>query len=145
MINCKKCVHFPVCRDFYNEIPTDAGKLEFLTSDCRHFADVSKMLQLPCKVGDKIYRIEPFFYHIFDEDCSCNACNDFYDGGEGGLEDAPDCKKKEPCKAVYEYEADLRMIVDIIQPNNFTKIIEFGKTAFLTREEAEKALKELRK
>ena len=72
----------------------------------------------PCKVGETVYEIIP----------KCNATREYcpYSGGYGTAR----CDK-EPCKA---YIKEKTFLID-----DFDYI---GKTVFLTKEEAEKALKE---
>lgn len=95
----------------------------------------------PCKVGTTVHVIEPKWYSVWGEDeHECRRCEHFYEGGMG---DPPDCSLgKNCCYQICEEEADLRHLVDWITPNGFTGKIEWGKTVFLTRAEAEKALAE---
>ena len=44
---CKKCIHYPVCKAVSND-----------TIDCNHFKDKSRIVELPCKVGDKVYQAD---------------------------------------------------------------------------------------
>ena len=99
------------------------------------------VIVLPCKVGTTVYVIEPKWYGVWGEDeHECRRCEHFYEGGMG---DPPDCSLgKNCCYKICEEEADLRHLADWITPNGFTGKIEWGKTVFLTREEAEKALAE---
>ena len=96
----------------------------------------------PCKVGQTVYVIEPLWYGIWGEvEHKCRKCEHFYEGGMG---DEPDCSLgKNCCYHIVETEADLRSLANWITPNGFTKEIAWGKTVFLTREEAEKALEEI--
>lgn len=90
------------------------------------------LLRLPCKVGTRIYKI---VYYLDREFCGC--CIDDY---------GYDCK----CK-YYDDENDtcLNKIIDneryeiISKQFNFDMISNFGKTVFLTKEEAEAKLKEM--
>lgn len=99
------------------------------------------VIVLPCEVGRLVYVIEPLWYGIWGEDeHKCLKCEHFYEGGMG---DHPDCDLGENCcYHIVEEEADLRSLVDWITPSRFTKEIAWGKTVFLTKEEAEKALAE---
>lgn len=85
-----------------------------------------RVVVLPCKVGDIIYR-------IFDRWTKCSAYGEYPDGyGCAGCEEKCD---SEPIKVVLP-----------IMPKTLSELCrdipDFGKTVFLTREEAEKALKE---
>ena len=113
---------------------------------CKHHLAADRLLAegvivLPCKVGQTVYVIEPLWFGIWVEDeHKCRKCEHFYEGGMG---DDPDCSLgKNCCYHIVEKEAGLRSLVDWITPNEFTKEIAWGKTIFLTRSEAEKALAE---
>lgn len=133
-MTCKDCIHYEACKFLGMNVDDTKLRKEF----CGCFKDKGRFVELPCKVGDKVYKIEPLYYQMFthEDDCKCATCEDFYEGGMG---DPCGCNRKKPCQYISEEIADLRMIVDISQPNNFTREIALGKTAFLTREEAEKA------
>lgn len=94
-----------------------------------------RLVVLPCKAGDTVYSIEPLWLGaIVCEESKCRTCDCFYEGGMG---DYPSCLRKEDewCLAITEETATLRNIV------NWMAGTDFGKTVFLTREEAEAALK----
>ena len=99
------------------------------------------LIELPCKVGDTVYVIEPLWFGIWgDDEHKCRKCWYFYEGGMG---DPPGCALEDDCcYHIVETKADLRHIADWIIPSMFVGEIAWGKTAFLTREEAEKALAE---
>ena len=102
------------------------------------------VVALPCKIGQTVYKIEPLWYETFGVDVTehkCFNCEHFYEGGYG---DPADCGLgKNCCYHIVEKEANLRRIGDWLTPNIFTEKIEWGKTVFLTREQAEKALAEV--
>lgn len=50
-MTCKDCVHSDVCK--YKGLPV-------IAEQCVDFKDKSKYIELPCKIGDKVYIIEPF-------------------------------------------------------------------------------------
>ena len=88
---------------------------------CKKVADhliENGVIVLPCKVGDTVYRIIP----------KCNAPYNYcpYNGGYGTAR----CDK-EPCKA---YIKEISFSISDLE--------NIGKTIFLAKEEAEKALKE---
>ena len=133
-MTCKDCIHYDVCKRI--QFPSMYG----LTGDgCDHFKNKANIIELPCKAGDVVYVIEPLWYGIWGEDeHKCRKCEHFYEGGMG---DSPDCNLgKNCCYQICENEADLRDIVDWITPSHFTKTVAWGKTVFLTREEAEQKL-----
>lgn len=101
------------------------------------------VVMLPCKIGTMVYTIEPLWYGVWGEDeHKCRKCEHFYEGGMG---DSPDCSLgKNCCYHIVEEEADLRKIADWVTPSSFTKEIAWGKTVFLTPEEAEAKLREMK-
>ena len=78
---------------------------------------------LPCKVGDMVYRLEVGCCKHREKDTCTAYC-------EGYEYSCPD------------YESDRHIVIGHFCLSDITSI---GKTVFLTREEAEMALKELRK
>lgn len=118
-MNCKACIHNEVCYAMH----TDESPA------CCDFKDKSLYIELPCKVGDTVYSfcecfgvILPYFVE--------NLNVGYYDKN----------------KSVCQYEANCTNI----EENELLDSIDFefddiGKTVFYTREEAEKALKEMEK
>ena len=52
MATCKDCIHYELC--------FDEGMTQFDNSNaeqCTYFKDASKLVELPCKVGDTVYEI----------------------------------------------------------------------------------------
>ena len=97
-----------------------------------YFADhllANGVIMPPCKVGDSVYEIEK----------NCLGCLHFTDGG---YSDWCGCTLDDS-KLMFECDFDKECLYHII-PKKFTygMIEQFGKTVFLTREQAEKALVE---
>ena len=118
MSTCKDCLHFDVCEAVRGR-PDLVGKnsLRIAEKHCPYnsFSDKSEWVHLPCKVGDVVYCYEPCF----------------------GSDHTPKLK-------VVENEiVELKTSATVFGLNFDVKSI--GKTIFLTREEAEKALSEMRK
>lgn len=84
-------------------------------NECTSFEDKSEWVRLPCKVGDVIYCFAP----CFDAD-------------------------HRPRLKVIEREI-IRLRTTLTVSGLISDINNIGKTVFLTREEAEKALKDMRK
>ena len=90
----------------------------------------------PCKVGDKVYCL----CTLVDDDF-CEGCEFYYGGGMG---DMPCCdatrhgERKKECIVVCEEVATEKEIYWWLYMN------DFGKTVFLTKEQAEQKLKEMR-
>lgn len=127
-MTCKDCFHYERCKKL------GIFNLETL-SVCEDFTDSSEWVHLPCKLGDILYFVKN------NTDACCPICGQ-YDGYDNycrlknksfpEIAESPVCNKQ--FMEIVEYTADLGMIVENID--------KFGKTVFLIREEAEKALAE---
>ena len=87
----------------------------------------------PCKVGDTVYVLEDFVFA-----CDCRGCEHFE---EGWYDDPSKCEKTNSCRKSPEcIEVVVRKVTyaDILR---YMYCGNFGKTVFLTKEEAERALK----
>ena len=114
---CENCIHGDECfsRWAYRESKTEIG-------NCNHFKDKSLFVELPCKVGDKVYRLNYL----------CSAVNEATVKAIYYTED----KKYYPKSHIIIQYGLARGRVRV----NFN---DFGKTVFLTKEEAEAKLKEI--
>lgn len=120
--DCKNCVHYSLCN--YEEIcHYDIDNIKN-AKDCSFFKARSQFVELPCKVGDTVYSIYKgdIEAHVVNrlEFCTVgnnSECQDYFGTAEG----IDDC------------DENFSFI-------NFTKAT-FGKTVFLTRKEAEQALR----
>lgn len=128
-MTCKDCIHYDVCHRRINSIdflPVIKGKVstssimykncDDVEKYCSHFKDKSRFVELPCKVGDKIY------------------CD--------GKHFADHCKGKVMEFIVGDINTNVctyfRGEIDMI-----FRFSDFGKIVFLTKEEAEAKLKEI--
>lgn len=84
------------------------------------------LVRLPFKLGTKVYTIFPYFDCIYNYE-NCKATQKWK------------CEEDVPC----EYEKRLYCVEGIEFTLNLKDVI--GKTVFLTREEAEKKLEEMKK
>lgn len=121
-MTCKDCVHFELC-----DMESAVYNFNFpeTADDCSFFNDKSQYIKLPCKVGDTVYVIDDHYGLI---ECIVNEIhvgvgnelyyNLFY------YEQTTD----EPDELIDEFDFD----------NN-----DIGETVFLTKSEAEKALREV--
>lgn len=139
-MTCKDCLHYEACKEKFAglcKIRVEEPKkhLELdpnVEKRCLHFTDNSKWVHLPCKLGDTVYQLD----NIVDFDF-CNGCESYFEGGMG---DRPRCEKTvhgfRHCKCI--------KIIERVANKDFIWCFfkDFGKTVFLTREEAEEALKE---
>ena len=112
MAICKDCLHYEACKRF-NEIRTNVINESKRGAEnlCELYADKSRFVELPCKVGDVVYIANEWYKRTF----SFNIV--------------------EIC--IYEEE-----IIIVDDSENEYHPEYFGKTVFLTREEAEAALAE---
>ncbi len=85
---------------------------------CHDFSDKDLCVKLPCKVGTKVYAIAT----------PCGGCKYNNLSFEETLKSCRDCQKREIIECEFDYDL----------------LHEFGKTVFLTREDAEKKLEELK-
>ena len=113
MASCKDCVHFEACKNIY-EIHGDGLSGE--SHGCEHFKDRSRFVELPCKVGDTVFVPTRNFVSEY-KIVSFHVC------GEG---------------IWYRTNVIKGILTRLISDN----VENIGKTVFLTREEAEQALKE---
>lgn len=124
-MNCKDCIHDKVCDMWWWAV--DSG-IPFVNSDtCKHFKDKFRIVELPCKVGDKYYRVSKvcsdggyykertYFPTYYDCENCCEACD----------------------KEYTITNRNFYSVIDILQKKD-----EIGTTVFLSKEEAEQALKE---
>lgn len=124
MSSCKDCVHYEACKDeveFHRAEPNDL-EVDGIEAHCEHFKPKSRFVELPCEVGSTVYKItrnkvkecEVVFVGI-SADEKCSYFNFVEKYADG------------------TFYKSYSMVFDVI-----------GKTVFLSREEAEKALKERR-
>lgn len=111
MVTCKDCIHNSVCSLWRREEGQDA-KFYAETEDgkCEYFADKSRFVELPIRVGDKAFvlmfgSVITFIVERIELD---------------SLEDAPTMRMHHGKRLIWEVE-----------------LSEVGKTVFLTKEEAE--------
>ena len=115
MTDCKNCLHYEVCADVMKkELFIKEKMLKIANPICKCFLDKSKIIELPCKVGDTVYRITQ---------CSCEDID--------GEQTEAECPYK------------LRVVgCNVTEMNIFMFAREWESATFPTREEAERALKE---
>ena len=107
--------------------------------NCENIADhllANGVIVPPCKVGDMVYR-----HNIVVWDCECCNCEHYRVGGFGDPSECGATKdgfKHPDCIEITEETVTQTDILHYLCYN------EFGKTVFLTKEDAERALKERR-
>lgn len=115
-MKCQDCVHYEVCDFLHDGESTDYPN----PNKCGYLKPKSRFVELPCEVGSKIYMLVTRKTHSFEWNEN---------------------------KRMLRVDNQHTFIKDTYFTKlNFWKVLEdFGKTVFLTREEAEKALKEREK
>ena len=48
-MTCKDCIHYEVCQFHIDE------ETKMTVAECSNFKDKSKYIELPCKIGSKVY------------------------------------------------------------------------------------------
>lgn len=107
--------------------PSEAMKILNVATKLKEYEDLEeqgRLIKLPCKVGDKIF----LDFAGFGKDIDKFTVKDFH----------LDCFEDGETTLFCDYESNDRAFSGQID------VMEFGKTAFLTKPEAESKLKELR-
>ena len=128
-MTCKDCIHYDVCMD-YTSLKNSNFAQNFNESDiiCDHFKDKSRIVELPCKVGDKVYYIHETYW---DKDYKNQVINDNV--------------RNRILKIVERQNHATNLALEVIH-FDYCFIIDWIKgDIFLTKEEAERALKEREK
>ena len=119
-MTCKDCFHYEACKDMYEQIFINKFCDE---NHCKFFKDKDKVIELPCKVGDTVWFIK--------------SCFTYAKSPMSGMV----CMFKSFSKVG---TITYGVIMDGSNINRSFTTYDIGKTVFLSREEAEKALKELK-
>lgn len=128
-MTCKDCIHYEVCG---NKLETKEQSRHNDNYICCNFKNKFLFIVLPCKVGDIVYIIT---------ECSCEDIDgvhtecEFYGYGT----DDRICTIPNGAKCPYQYRVVECVATDM---NILAFARRLSKTVFLTKEEAEKALKE---
>ena len=117
-MKCENCLHYESCKSMVKVIERTT-MYSIAMRVCNNFADKDLYIKLPCKVGTKVYALAT----------PCGGC-EFANVPmqEEFIEICQKCEKREIIECTFDNE-----LID-----------EFGKTVFLTREDAEKKLEELK-
>lgn len=120
-----------LCEDICDDIECDCSKCELekaleKLADYEDLEEQGLLVRLPVSIGTKVYMIASMFDCIYDYD-NCKATQKWK------------CEEDIQC----EYERKSYYVKEI----EFTSIMKnsIGKSIFLTREEAEKRLEEMKK
>ena len=105
-MTCKDCLHYEKCFSHYTR-----AMLEVVNGNCAYFTNRSEWVHLPCKVGDKLYKV------------------------------VPDFAKPRGSLKIQEYTVvDSEIVVRVDNPYSVFEGHRIGGDVFLTREEAERVL-----
>lgn len=130
-MTCKDCLHCEACTDMIESLGYTVGGDGFNAEKrCKCFADRSEWVHLPCDVGDIVYL-------LFGGKCGEYRITQMSIDAAGDLQIRADCnmhgyRKMRDCAKEYCGRAICTAGLGASA---------FGDFAFLTREEAEKALK----
>lgn len=128
MASCKDCMHYDVCeaRIAADENYPERNYTE--NNNCSNFKDRTRFVELPCKVGEEIYEM------VLTRDKSFSHWNTHKVVGVhlGNFPDLRGHKRQ-------EYLVTHCEVMNLL---NRIPLNKLGKTVFLTRVEAEKALEE---
>ena len=109
-MTCKECLHYGIC---YTQETCNDIEQQLKDFGCKDFANRSEWVHLPCRVGDKVYRLS-----------KCLGVVQFV------------------ITSFTIYQSEMFFTDD---SDNIIYLPDIGRTVFLTREEAEKALNVLNK
>lgn len=119
MAKCENCYHARAC---LNSLSENKGLNNTESFVCEHYKDKSLIVELPCRVGDVLFTTE--------YDCDSNSSY----------------IEKIECISIEIHDCGISIYCKSIERNYDTYVPEdFGKTVFISREEAERALEESEK
>ena len=149
---CADCIHHQVC--MWQHYPQDQSE------HCQFYKDKSLCVELPCEIGETVYHITicKEFQHeldgtLYDSSGGYGTATGYYCPCEirdnCPFDDKDDfcCEKQKDKLAIFEDEVkgfdigEYDMVVFLEYTGN-VYITDFGKTVFLTKEDAEAKLKE---
>ena len=119
-MKCADCLHYEACQSWIRHGTALWDDFHYSVEDCPFYEDKSEWVHLPCKVGDVVYQVTRNFISEFRvRFVEIATCVNLF------------------------LHTDL--ISGIVYTGEVFSESDIGKTVFLTREEAEKVLKDMRK
>ena len=126
---CKECINFECCKSQNSEKISYYDGLSCMENKCHGFKNTLQYIKLPCKVGDTVYvdtrtlpkDIPPYLVNIKEENLPA-----YFVGKVVSFRITEE-------KKIAKIRIQEKWLDDFY-------FVSFGKTVFLTREEAEKAL-----
>lgn len=139
-MTCKDCLCSDVCIETRDQIQMLAHQSRNdVEKVCSNFKDKSRFVELPCKVGDTVYKICPISNRL--------KIGDMWDGRKVKT-DCDRCAWQNCDCHDIGYQKDCLNIVHPIKMKNEIDILRrkeyFGQIYFLTPEEAAEKLKEMK-
>lgn len=121
-MKCENCLHYEACKSMVSVIERTT-MYSIAMRVCNNYADKDLYIKLPCKVGDEVYFIKFYFSYA-----------------------------KQPIRGmvcmIRTFSRDKDWVFGVIMDDNHTErkftSSDIGKTVFLTREDAENKLEELK-
>lgn len=120
-MKCENCIHKKPCGEYQQKFLSHLKNLK--VTECPYYKEKDKVIELPCKVGDTVWFIK--------------SCFTYAKSPMSGMV----CMFKSFSKVG---TITYGVIMDGSNINRSFTTYDIGKTVFLSREEAEKALKELK-
>ena len=142
-MTCKDCVYYEACKMILLSAYPNVTEAEIIQTannqtKCVNFKDKTRFVELPCKVGDTIYKICLISNRL--------KIGDMWDGRKVKT-DCDRCAWRNCDCHDIGYQKDCLNIVHPIKMKNEINILKckkyFGQIYFLTPEEAEEKLKEI--
>lgn len=123
MADCENCLHYEVCADVMKkDLFIKEKMLKIANPICKCFLDKSKVIELPCKVGDVVYKVSFVHKNITPLTVEGFLCN------------------------LSSWKVHCTHLIPSWVGNQkehiYIAFSSFGKRVFLTSEEAEQVLKE---
>lgn len=132
MASCKDCLYYECCKTLNKDFikyPKDYENNERMSEICLTFKDRSKFVELPCKIGDTVY----YLTTKYEKQGRKKVAVDY---AETGIVDSITLGDL-MIPQIYVCDSDNVW-------TTFDTKRDFNKIIFLTKEEAEKALEELK-
>ena len=125
MASCKDCINYGDCKVAELNASNEAEIW------CNLFKDRSRFVELPCKVGDSYFEIEQY----------CTERGFYNEPRQTDIMDCEYCDDDGVCDR--QYRITEKRFISLIQIFDYKeKVVDKYNRIFLTKEEAEQALKE---
>ena len=134
MATCKECLHVEVCK--FKDLPAPLSdsyirESECIEKGCSDFKDRSRFVELPCEVGDSYFEIEQY----------CTERGFYNEPRQTDIMDCEYCDDDGVCDR--QYRITEKRFISLIQIFDYKEnAVNRYNRIFLTKEEAEQALKE---